>query len=265
MGYSPYDQVASHLAARCKSIKDQVFNPDMPMALVIFDTETTGLSSVKDWPYELAALFVSIQDGVYNVVHSFHSYLDWVGSGVVPFEEFNERLSKTNEAMAAKDPMLRRPDAHEIQALGKHPFNVLRDFSVAMQFFYNAHPNHRHSIGGHNVFMFDASCMHQAYSKVGLHSPLLHSVVDTGLILKAAQHDGSLDPGNFATPTDWILKTSQARLKIKWSLSGFCDPMFHLRERLPDFVASFRHTALTDVWMVLTLLHTFDHLGKVKS
>jgi DNA polymerase III alpha subunit (gram-positive type) len=248
------------LLNRCREIRNNLIPKDETSAFVFLDTETTGLSPNSDWLYEIAALFVAVRGGEHQRVHAFHSYLNWVDTGLVSFAELEEKVNKTNHEIAQKDPSIRRPSADEIVALGKHPSAVLGDFAKVVNEFFTSQAPCRRVFSGHNAFSFDSNFLHQSYAKVGIVSPIGGEMLDTGLLLKAAQVTGpEYCPKSYQYSVDWMLKVRNARLKgVKWSLADFCDPLFKLKAKLPPFVDAFKHTSVTDVWMTYTLFKLID-------
>jgi DNA polymerase III epsilon subunit-like protein len=245
---------------RCREIKNRFFPKGEQSAFVILDLETTGLNAQEDWPIEVAALFVTSFNGDYQTTHSFHSYLDWLGHGMANPVVFNERLEKTNAAMRERDPGVHRMDATTLQAIGKNPQQVMVDLGALMRnFFSQMGSTCRVAICGHNVFAFDANFLHHTFARMGIQSPVIPSMLDTGLIVKAAQvHDDRIAYNEHTELLDWIREVKNLRASVKWALEKFCGPTFNLKARMPKHVLDMPHSALTDAWSVLTLMQMFD-------
>lgn len=252
--------MAADIARRCSLIKNKFFPKEQPAAIVILDIETTGLSAEEDWPTELAALFISGCNGQYDVVHAFHSYLNWTGTGLADPVVFRDRLNKTNAAMLERDPTLKRFTAEELEALGKHPVEVLGGFAqLVTDFFQRNSPTFTPVICGHNALFFDTNFLHTHYAKQQLISPLIGNIFDTGLVVKAAQISDPRAELRFNTPLiEWLTAVRGIRARVKWSLHDFCYPTFGLHQYIPDFVFENKHTALTDCWTVYGLLRMCD-------
>lgn len=246
---------------RCKDIKNRFFPRQDKSAFVIIDLETTGLDVQNDWAIEVAALFVTSHNGDYQPVHAFHSYFDWAGSGLANSGLFRARLDATNRIMQEKDPGVHRMSYEELLALGKNPKQVVTDLGFLMRDFFQKMGTTCHTaICGHNVFYFDANFLHHTFSKLGVESPLIPSMVDTGLIVKAAQiNDYRVEITSDTMLVDWIKEVRNLRASVKWALHKFCGPTFDLKRKLPDYVLSIPHSALTDAWSVFALLKMFDN------
>lgn len=263
MGRSTPTQITSsyrEIVTRGADIKNKFFPKSGKAAYVILDLETTGLDCNKDWPIEVAALFVTGVNGEYHAQHSFHSYFNWAESGLVDTNVFRERLDKTNEKMKEVDPGVHRMSYAELIALGKSPQQILVDLGFLMKdFFQRMGSDHKVAICGHNVFYFDAYILHNTYARTNVPSPLISSMLDTGLLVKAAQlRNPMLEIGPHTQLLDWIREVRNVRTSAKWSLNKFCAPTFNLTSLMPDFVLSMPHSALTDAWSVLALLRLFD-------
>jgi DNA polymerase III epsilon subunit-like protein len=245
---------------RCSMLKNRFFPKEQPTAIVIIDIETTGLKAEDNWPIELAALFVSGCNGQYDVVQAFHSYLDWTGSKLADPHQFSKQLDQTNAAMLERDPTLRRFNTVELEALGKHPAEVLAGFAELVNAFYAKNsPTFMPTVCGHNALFFDANFLHHTYSRLGMQSPIIGNIIDTGLIVKAAQLTDPRTEVDFNTSlTEWLATVRSIRARVKWSLHEFCYNNFALHRFIPDFVFESKHTALTDCWTVYSMLKLFD-------
>jgi oligoribonuclease (3'-5' exoribonuclease) len=260
--FTPIKTVTSpiEIIERCRLIKNRFFPKGEKSAFVILDLETTGLSAQEDWPIEVAALFVTSYNGDYQVVHSFHSYFDWIGSGLADPMLFKSRLNKTNVAMRERDPGVHRMEASELQAIGKNPNQIMVDLGYLMRDFFSKMGGEcRTAICGHNVFAFDANFLHHNFARMGVLSPVIPSMLDTGLIVKAAQVQDERVAINDSTQLiDWIQEVKNLRASVKWALHKFCGPTFNIQARLPKNVLDMPHSALTDAWSVLALMQLFD-------
>lgn len=256
------DPEAKRLLDRCKEFKEGLFSGSC--AFVVLDCETTGLSAMRDFPYELAALFAVADDSGVKVEHAFHTYIDWTRDNVADPADFNARLTASTLAMQEKFPDVKRPTLPQLQLIGKHPYEALSAFKGLVETFFNHYSaTHKVFTCGHNIFNFDANVLHHNYTKIRLQSPTSSQLLDTGLLVKAAQMNPTAVPSPSYGPIDWILEVGKVRAKgLFWNLNEFCTQKFNLDALLPAYIREAPHTALTDAWKVLTLFRLFHQPGK---
>jgi oligoribonuclease (3'-5' exoribonuclease) len=260
MGSEASAVVDPSFVLKCAQMKNNLVPFGRDCAFIIFDCETTGLSCTSDYAYEIAALFVVQTNMKLKVEHVFHSYLNWLDCpNVVEAQTYIDRFRKTNEAMKEKHPDVKRPDPVELRSLGRHPAESLTALSnLTVQFFEQYNATHMMFACGHNLFSFDANMMHHNCSKLGVRPFIYQKLVDTGLIVKAAQLNPTKIP-KFIDHLDWILELNKIRAKgVYWNLGEFCTKQFQLTEKLPAYIREAPHTALTDSWKVFELYKLFS-------
>ncbi len=250
----------------CSRVRQSLIPLNQKCAFLILDCETSGLSATKDVPYEVAGLFATCENGVVQAHHAYHSYMDWTRDGIMDEASYSAKMNATAIAMSERDPNVKRPTVQQLKAVGKHPREALQDLkNQAQNFFdyYSSQPDWMLFTCGHNIFSFDANVLHHNCTKVGVQSPVYRNLIDTGLILKAAQLNPTSLPqmiksGGVVDTVDWVMQMGRMKIKgVFWNLSNFCTPLFNLDAHLPSYIREAPHTALTDTWKVFTLFKFF--------
>ena len=109
-------------------------------------------------------------------------------------------------------------------------------------------------VGGHNFVQFDLpwlckGCMASGAGMVNLDD---NQVLDTGMLVKAAQIGESPQPGE--SLCDFWLRVSEVRATVKWALDRYCVPTYGLDRKYGIDTSRQHASAAYDTWVTYCLL-----------
>ena len=226
-----------------------------PRRYLVLDVETTGFSKTND--FIIDAGWAVVNDN--KIVHHESLLLDWSRLPGINHGFIKNQLLRQADEYAKKG----RPHHYPWERLcdeGEHPLEVLHAYA---QLIYD-HIMHGHSmIIGHALWRFDREMIDnhtQQFFNGYLLPWQMHSIMDTGLLEKAAQT--GRPPYESETLDDWLRRVDHAYSKVKWNLESHCVPKYNLVERY-GVDMQMMHTAGFDCILIHYLMDTFRQLTEI--
>ncbi len=228
---------------------------EFPDTYLVLDVETTGFSKARDLIID--AGWAVVRDN--RIVNKSSLLLDWSRVSNVDHQFIQSQLRRQADDYAK----IGRPHYYSWERLcaeGSHPLEVIHAYT---QLIYE-HIQHSNSmIVGHGLWRFDRE-MIDSHTQRFLQGYLLpwqmHSILDTGLLEKAAQTGRA--PYTTETLDEWLRRTNNAFSKVKWNLGSHCVPKYKLVERY-NVDMRLMHTAGFDCVLIHHLLDTYRQLTEI--
>lgn len=228
---------------------------EFPDCYLVLDTETSGFSPTKDVMVDVGWAVVRDRE----VVNQDNLLLNW---SVYP--DIDHRFIQNQLLRLEREyEKIGRPFYYPWERLcdeGIPPLEALHTYATLI--YENIQRDE--PLVGHGFWRFDRR-MIDAHTQRFLRGYLLpwklNSIVDTGLIEKAAQ--ANRPPYETDTLDEWFRRISNANIRgVKWNLENHCVPKYQLVERYGGDMR-LMHTAGFDCVLIHNLMETFRQLTEV--
>lgn len=193
-----------------------------PENYYVFDCETTGLDTNKDYITEIGLIVVTNRRPESDPVTV---YLNWLRPGVIGANDFKSRVNYTRKKLREINKEYHYKEEN-LKTKGKDPGGIIE---VLYKYFKEQQDNHGYFLT-HNGINYDTLILQSHFARVlGKQFEFDPKyVIDTGLLEKARQTNIWI--GDNEHLASFYARILDKYSRSKWSLTDHCIPKYRLHE-----------------------------------